>query len=673
MTVKTIRLFFIIPVLVMTFFACVPATEEVITDIDIKLDGQSFQELYNHIDRQEVDSILKYTSHKDPAYRYMVANAMASIQSIDALDSLSKLLEDPILEVRATSAYALGQLGKPQATTPLLEAFKRKDTLNVDNALNGNVLESIGKVGDEGLLKSLATVSTYRKTDTLLLLNQARAIYRFGLRGMTINEGTDHMVRLLVEDGYPKEVRELAAAYLQRNRELDLSNFTSRLRQVFVESENPFVKMRLATTLGIIGDIDVFPLVEEALLDEEVDYRVKVEILRNLDKFPYIKVIDIIIRELKSENLHVAHTAAQYLIDHGNPSDAAIYKDFISDDLRYSVKARIYEAILRNIPTYYTNTKANLRKEIEEYYSASNSPYEKAAYLKAIGQDPYNYELVSQLGLESKDPIIKTTSVELLGSILEHPNFIRAFKSGARFHTKKIVGLIQKAVQSGDAGMLATAGTILAKESLALSPYMVDSIEIYKTALSKLKLPYEIESYNALGEAISIAQGSQFKKATAAYNHPIKWSLFNSFGDSTIAVIKTNKGNITIKMFASKAPGTVSNFISLAQQNYFDDNRIHRVVPNFVIQGGCSRGDGYGGLDYTIRSELTQNYYDDEGYIGMASAGKDTEGTQWFITHSPTPHLDGKYSIFGKVIKGMDVVHNIQVGDITHDVIISRM
>ena len=82
-----------------------------------------------------------------------------------------------------------------------------------------------------------------------------------------------------------------------------------------------------------------------------------------------------------------------------------------------------------------------------------------------------------------------------------------------------------------------------------------------------------------------------------------------------------------------------------------------------MIQGGCPRGDGFGGLDYTIRSELPTSHYDQEGYIGMASAGRHTEGTQFFITHSPTPHLDGNYTLFGKVIDGMDVVHNIMVGD----------
>lgn len=657
----------------MIICSCVPPTEEVITKIDIHLDNSNFQALYDFIDQQDVDSVLAYTSHRDPAYRYMVANGMASIQDVSAMDSLIRLMDDPIMKVRSTAAYALGQIGDKRVVTPLLEAFRRKDTLNVDNALNGAILEAIGKTGEENLLKSIATVSTYRKTDTLLLLNQARAIYRFGLRGITLSEGTDHMVQVLIDGNYPEVVKEVAAAYLQRNRELDLSAYINRLGKVFIEEDNTFVKMRLASVLGRSGDMDMFSLLDEALRDKEEDYRVKVEILRSLDKYPYIRVVDIVVRELENENLHIAHTAAQYLVDYGNPSDAAIYKDFIKEGLRYSVKAKIYEAILRNIPTYFTNTKNKIKAEILGLMDASDNPYEKAAYLRALGQDPFNYELISQIGLESEDKVVKSTSVELLGNILSNPNFVKAYRSGSRYHTRQIVQKLQMAVESGDAGMVAAVGSVLSKETLNLTPLIVDSIQVYKAALSRLKLPYEIESYNALGEAIALAEGVPFERAVASYNHPIKWSLYNSFNDSTIAVIKTSKGNITLRLHANKAPATVANFIALAQDNYYDNNRVHRVVPNFVIQGGCNRGDGYGGLDYTIRSEFSQQYYDDEGYIGMASAGKDTEGTQWFITHSPTPHLDGRYTIFGKVIDGMDVVHKIQVGDITHDVIISRM
>jgi cyclophilin family peptidyl-prolyl cis-trans isomerase len=111
-----------------------------------------------------------------------------------------------------------------------------------------------------------------------------------------------------------------------------------------------------------------------------------------------------------------------------------------------------------------------------------------------------------------------------------------------------------------------------------------------------------------------------------------------------------------------EAPGSVANFITLALNKYFDDKYFHRVVPNFVVQGGCPRGDGWGSEDYSIRSEFLPHRYK-TGSIGMASAGKDTEGTQWFITHSPTPHLEGRYTIFAAVEEGMDIVHKIEVGD----------
>jgi cyclophilin family peptidyl-prolyl cis-trans isomerase len=106
----------------------------------------------------------------------------------------------------------------------------------------------------------------------------------------------------------------------------------------------------------------------------------------------------------------------------------------------------------------------------------------------------------------------------------------------------------------------------------------------------------------------------------------------------------------------------VANFVALARRHYFDHKFFHRVVPNFVIQAGCNRGDGFGSEDYSIRSEFSLRKYT-TGSMGMASAGKDTEGTQWFITHSPTPHLDGRYTIFAEVISGIDVVHHIGIGD----------
>ncbi|MBK7635257.1 MAG: peptidylprolyl isomerase [Saprospiraceae bacterium] len=164
-------------------------------------------------------------------------------------------------------------------------------------------------------------------------------------------------------------------------------------------------------------------------------------------------------------------------------------------------------------------------------------------------------------------------------------------------------------------------------------------------------------------------EGTDFKSQKPTYNHPVDWSVIQTIGDSSIAAVKTTKGVIRIKLYKNIAPGSVANFVNLINQKFFNNKSFHRVVPNFVIQTGCPRGDGYGSPDYSIRTEVPQIPYSGEGYVGMASAGQDTESSQWFITHSATPHLEGNYTIFGKVVEGMDVVHNIQMGDKINEVI----
>ncbi|KUG09880.1 peptidylprolyl isomerase [Solirubrum puertoriconensis] len=127
-------------------------------------------------------------------------------------------------------------------------------------------------------------------------------------------------------------------------------------------------------------------------------------------------------------------------------------------------------------------------------------------------------------------------------------------------------------------------------------------------------------------------------------------------------VVHTSKGDVVLRLLVEEAPGSVASFVQLVQQGFYNGKNFHRVVPNFVAQGGCPRGDGWGGTDYTLRSEFAERQYA-EGAVGLASAGKDTESCQWFITHSPTPHLDGRYTIFAVVERGMEVVHRIDIGD----------
>jgi len=129
--------------------------------------------------------------------------------------------------------------------------------------------------------------------------------------------------------------------------------------------------------------------------------------------------------------------------------------------------------------------------------------------------------------------------------------------------------------------------------------------------------------------------------------------------------LKTGAGDIVAELYPRHAPRTVNNFVFLAQEGFFDDTTFHRVVPSFVIQGGDPTGTGRGGPGYRFEDELTDNplRHDGAGVLSMANAGPNTNGSQFFITHGPQPHLDGKHTVFGKVVEGQDVVHALQQGE----------
>jgi len=126
----------------------------------------------------------------------------------------------------------------------------------------------------------------------------------------------------------------------------------------------------------------------------------------------------------------------------------------------------------------------------------------------------------------------------------------------------------------------------------------------------------------------------------------------------------TKYGDMVIELFEDETPNTVANFVNLIEKGYYDGLTFHRVVPDFVIQGGDPTGTGAGGPGYRIRCECEKNTHKHtRGVLSMAHAGKDTGGSQFFITHRATPHLDGKHTVFGQVISGVEIVDKVQVGD----------
>ena len=141
------------------------------------------------------------------------------------------------------------------------------------------------------------------------------------------------------------------------------------------------------------------------------------------------------------------------------------------------------------------------------------------------------------------------------------------------------------------------------------------------------------------------------------------------------AEIHTKKGVMKIEFYEKDAPKAVANFIDLAEHGFYDGLTFHRVIPDFVIQGGCPNGTGAGGPGYTIDCELDgDNQYHDRGVLSMAHAGRNTGGSQFFICHSRnnTAHLDRNHTCFGKVVEGLDVIDDIRQGDVMEKVVITE-
>ena len=142
------------------------------------------------------------------------------------------------------------------------------------------------------------------------------------------------------------------------------------------------------------------------------------------------------------------------------------------------------------------------------------------------------------------------------------------------------------------------------------------------------------------------------------------------------AEIITEKGTMKVEFYQKDAPKTVENFVKLSKDGFYDGLTFHRVLPDFVIQGGCPQGTGVGGPGYQIKCELDgENQFHDKGVLSMAHAGRDTGGSQFFICHSRnnTAHLDRNHTCFGKVIEGLDVIDDIRQGDEIEKIVVSEL
>jgi cyclophilin family peptidyl-prolyl cis-trans isomerase/HEAT repeat protein len=619
--------------------ACTTAPEAI-----NKFSDPIITKIYDLQDRRMTDSLLVLLRSTNPLYKAEAALAFASVQDSMASMALgSAMLEDKDQQVRINAAFALGQTGGFQALNALIPAIGDSDRLVVREAL-----EALGKTIEK---QDVSILRDYHSGDTLLREGQAWSFYRLALR----KKGDSLITRkasgfLLPENSY--QTRLAAAHYFSRSSSIQGSGFEDNLSNAALHDARPEVRMAATNGFRHLKADQALPLLKE-IFHSDRDYRVRVSAIRVCQNFPPDRTQSIVFEGLKDSVEMVQVAASEVIRNLAERYPLTRIYDEIDPAQNPRVKANLFGALLKSISP---NGTVDL---IFDLYQKADL-YPRAALLAALGETPSPMDkmafgfLSAQLLNAKSEKIILSSAASAIVSMDKNTK--------AKIPKRDFLGIYIQAIAMGDAAVTGIVSSALADESLHYKEEIKDLHFLYQ-AKSKLTLPRDIESLQPLEEAIAYLEGkTKPGPHKNEFNHPVDWKLVKTIHRDQKVLIKTTKGEFIIQLDVEEAPGSTANFVDQLNKKYFDGKVFHRVVPNFVIQTGCNRGDGYGSEDYSIRSEFSGRRYT-AGSVGMASAGKDTEGTQWFVTHSPTPHLDGKYTIFGEVVKGMQVVHQMDIGD----------
>lgn len=614
---------------------------------------ETVRQIYEFQDVRDTEKLSPFLKNPRPEYRKFAALAFASIQDKEAVDELILLLGDEDEEVRHAAVYALGQTADIKAEPALLQSFKteKADSIKMD------ILESLGKCGGDKSLEFLGNPSLSRGNN-LIMKGQALGIYRSILRKKHTEKGLDTIIRTLMKSEL-SDVRFYASNALSRIRDVDLSNYFEDLRDLIGGEKEDRVKMNLIVALGKCKRSEVVEVLR-ALLSDGIDQRIVVNIIRALGNFEYDDVKSDILKFVTDKSYQISVAASEVLMRIGSPEDHKVYFDISRRTENWRAGANLLRISLKLTPD-----KQKISSMIKSYYKKSFDPYEKGLLLIALSEDPMNYTFVEEETFNKTEKIISTSGMISISEMISKKGFDPGKEistgKGAHILRKIFADIFKRGILSGDSSLISISSSTL-RDPRHRFKEVVSDLTFLEKSLEQAQQPGAENEKREIEKTLNFFRGKQEEKGdNPIQEKPLDWEKIANIPAGQKVKIETDEGIIVLKLFVNESPGSVSNFLDLIREGYLGKSAFHRVVPNFVIQDGCPRGDGWGGPDKTIRSEFSRSYYE-EGSVGMASSGKDTEGSQWFITHSSTPHLDGRYTIFGKVIEGMEIVNRIKVG-----------
>jgi cyclophilin family peptidyl-prolyl cis-trans isomerase/HEAT repeat protein len=642
---------------------------------------------------------------QDSDVRQMVAFALGEIESPAGAGALITVLDDrrEPAEVRARAVEALGKIGGSLLTTATATSDQTKSLKTEDERLTKIRLAIIDALKFESGRRSMSD-----RSSILLGLTAALRVRPDGAGPV--------VVRFL---GYSDP--RIVADALNTMARLRLKDGSDQVRQLLGNSD-PIVRANAARVIGGSEDKAAF----EALLDRALndkDLRVRVSAIRSLGSLKDARAAEHLrgrgMNLLRNgagsrfarpsefnEILEIAATLGT-LLKNTKSATAVSWLHDVRERLDATSPA-VEIALARIAPQQYMSVgpflkysaaaqQTSLAQGLAELGSAKTGQPTLDSSLKEFIGNLTHAALVCQPPLSGTPAYPRTVRRDMIlgGSCtplqrLAVADFLRAY---AAVKPPDLEDILRQRLKDHDVIIRATAAELISEQApsegnaralIEALPVAMRDKDLNDAALSILDA-LATQKSQAANDAIKTALDSSdhlirrravaILKANGAGDFSNRIGTVKTrntqtdylraiarIGRTVTATVVTSKGVFTIEFLPEEAPLTVDNFVQLARKGYFNGQTVPRVVPNFVIQTGDPRGDQNGGPGYQIRCEINEVPYE-RGAVGMALSGKDTGGSQWFVTHSPQPHLDGGYTVFGRVIRGVDVVDNIARGD----------
>ncbi len=612
----------------------------------------------------------------DRGVRRRAALAAGRIGDRASLPALVELMNDGEVEVRRMAAFALGLLADRGASDRLLASLT-----DSDSGVRGRAAEALGRIGDPRAAAAIARLVV----DTL-----PKTISRMSVRGDDPGN---------LEDSWTEQ--RLALVALARLKERAAAQHA-----LLVEGKPRFDWWAATWVAMKLEDPALRPVLEAAVASS--DPRSRALAARGLGALKDASSVPLLLGLVRDPEPTVALEALRALGAIGDPrgtASAAALLASPSDVLRRealralallppdpALRARVVGLVADPDPWVRATALGAL---------ARTSPEDFALVLSGLGADPevrVRVAVAAALGAVGDEmsvallhAMLKDEDPRVLGAVLEGLRRARGQDSldtlrrylehadlGVRAAAAEQIGALGPRGQAApllaawQRGLADGPGEVEARLA-ALGALAAQKDEPARTALQRIAAEDPVRAVRAQAAELLRAGGSPAADpgpetvARPALDYRLAVLPFDPRPGVPLytprAFIHTRKGRIEIHLDVVEAPLTVASFIALARRGFYDGLTFHRVEPGFVVQGGCPRGDGNGGPGYTLRCEITRRSYG-RGSVGMALSGKDTGGSQFFITLAPQPQLDGGYTLFGSVVAGMEVVDKIRPGDV---------